>query len=242
MLDPNQIPYITAEQMIEVDRMMVEDYGIQLIQMMENAGRNLAILARNRFLNGNVTGTKVTVLAGSGGNGGGAMVSARHLHNWGAVVSLFLTRPVKELNDTIKIQAEILKRMSIQSMPADLLDQSTPADLILDGIIGYSLKGAPQGTAATMIQWANRQNVSILALDVPSGLDASTGMVLEPAIRAAATMTLALPKIGLRTTESDLVGELYLADIGVPPQLYNRPPLNLEVGNLFKEELILRLS
>ena len=242
MLDPNQIPYITAEQMIEVDRMMVEDYGIQLIQMMENAGRNLAILARNRFLNGNVTGTKVTVLAGSGGNGGGAMVSARHLHNWGAVVSLFLTRPVKELNDTIKIQAEILKRMSIQSMPADLLDQSNPADLILDGIIGYSLKGVPQGTAATMIQWANRQNVSILALDVPSGLDASTGMVLEPAIRAAATMTLALPKIGLRTTKLDLVGELYLADIGVPPQLYNRPPLNLEVGNLFREELILRLS
>ena len=227
--------------MIEVDRMMVEDYGIQLIQMMENAGRNLAILARNRFLKGNLIGTKVTVLAGSGGNGGGAMVSARHLYNWGAAVSVFLTRPLENLSGTIKIQAEILQRMSIQLMPADMLDQDNPADLIVDGIIGYSLKGAPQGTAAAMIQWANQQNVSILALDVPSGLNANTGMVLEPAIRAAATMTLALPKIGLKTTESDLVGELYLADIGVPPQLYNQSPLNLEVGNLFREEPILRL-
>ena len=76
-------PSITADQMREVDRAMVEDYGIQLTQMMENAGRNLAHLARYRLLEGDPRGERVLVLAGKGGNGGGGAVCARRLHNWG---------------------------------------------------------------------------------------------------------------------------------------------------------------
>ena len=93
-----------------------------------------------------------------------------------------------------------------------------------------------------MIRWANERKSPILALDIPSGLNASTGEVLEPTIRAAATMTLALPKEGLRRAEKNVVGELYLADIGVPPQLYSQPSLNLKVGHLFPAEQILRLT
>ncbi len=87
-----QIPTVTTEQMREVDRAMVEDYGIDLLQMMENAGRNLAALARRRFLDGDVAGRRVIVLAGSGGNGGGGMVAARYLHNWGAEIDVLTTR------------------------------------------------------------------------------------------------------------------------------------------------------
>jgi len=68
-----EIPYLTADQMAEVDRLMVEEFGIHLVQMMENAGSQLAELARNRFLEGDVVGKQVLLLAGSGGNGGGAM-------------------------------------------------------------------------------------------------------------------------------------------------------------------------
>ncbi len=78
------VPYVTTEQMIEVDRAMIEDYRIDLIQMMENAGRNLAHLARELFLDGDPRGRSLVVLAGTGGNGGGAMVCARRLANYGA--------------------------------------------------------------------------------------------------------------------------------------------------------------
>ena len=86
-----EIPMLTTEQMREVDRLMVGEYKILLIQMMENAGRNLAHLARRRFLNGNPIGRSILVLVGTGGNGGGGLVCARRLHNWGAQVHVLST-------------------------------------------------------------------------------------------------------------------------------------------------------
>jgi NAD(P)H-hydrate epimerase len=123
------------------------------------------------------------------------------------------------------------------------LDQVQSPQLIVDGLIGYRLKGAPQGTVADLIRWANAQAAPILALDIPSGVDGTTGTVLDPAIKATATMTLALPKAGLFAPEAQTwVGELYLADIGVPPTLYAEPDLSLYVGALFAESEILRLN
>ena len=81
-----EIPYLSTAQMIEVDRAMMDDLRIELRQMLENAGRALAQLARDRFLEGDPRGRRVVVLAGTGGNGGGAMVCARRLCGWGAVV------------------------------------------------------------------------------------------------------------------------------------------------------------
>ena len=242
MIDTNQIPYLSAEQMVEVDRLMVEEYGIKLIQMMENAGRHLAVLAKNRFLGGNAENKKIVILAGSGGNGGGAMVCARNLLNWGADVSVHLTREMDLLTGTIKHQGVILQRLGVQMGVWDNLFENPHLDLIVDGIIGYSLREAPRGRAAEMIRWANTQNTPILALDNPSGLNATTGKALDPIIRAAATMTLALPKIGLQKAQKEVVGEIYLADIGVPPGLFARPPLNLHVNPLFGEDGILRLE
>ena len=90
-----------------------------------------------------------------------------------------------------------------------------------------------------MIRWANGQPAPILALDAPSGLDTATGEVFDPAINAAATLTLALPKQGLRSRRQ-YVGELYLADISVPPALYERA-LGLEIGPLFAKSDVIRL-
>ena len=235
-----ELPYLTTEQMIEVDRAMIEDYGILLIQMMENAGRNLAHLARDLFLFGDPNEKSVTVMAGTGGNGGGALVCARRLHNYGANVRVVVTRTKDAFAPIPNHQYDILERMGIQIEVATIPDANERPDLIVDGLIGYSLKGAPRGAAADLIKWANSQDSPILALDVPSGVDTTTGKVYDPAIQAEATMTLALPKEGLRAEGVRAqVGELYLADISVPPELYDG--LNLSVEHIFAQDDIVRL-
>jgi NAD(P)H-hydrate epimerase len=239
---PGDVPYLTTEQMIEVDRAMMYDYKIELIQMMENAGRNLAHLARERFFDGNPRGKRIVVLAGTGGNGGGALVGARRLHNYGAQVTVFITRADTDFRPIPAHQLDILRRMQVSVAPADVIGQVDRPDLILDGVIGYSLKGAPRGAAGDLIRWANAQDAPILSLDAPSGVDTTIGTAFDPAIKATATMTLALPKEGLRATGVDnRVGELYLADISVPPDLYAGPALAVEVGNIFAENDIIRL-
>jgi NAD(P)H-hydrate epimerase len=228
--------------MIEVDRAMIEDFRIELIQMMENAGRNLAHLARVRFLGGDPRAKRVIALAGSGGNGGGALVAARRLHNWGASVTVGLAQSASSMTAVPAHQLDILERMGVTIVDTRSVAGLAPADVVLDGLIGYSLKGAPQGGAAELIRWANSQSAPVLALDVPSGLDATTGTVFDPTIQATATMTLALPKEGLDgPAMASHVGELYLADISVPPGLYARPPLNIRIEPIFAREEVVRL-
>jgi len=269
----DDVPCLTTEQMIEVDRAMIEDYGIELIQMMENAGRGLAHLSRVRFLDGSPGGKRVIVLAGTGGNGGGAMVCARRLATWGSdvcvVVTGRVTRAVTEsapeaatsaataagtgpdggLSGVPAHQLQILRRMDVAVVRADGLgavaDSLTgrPVDLVIDGIIGYSLRGAPRGDAKMLIDWANDQGAPVLALDVPSGIDPTSGEVFEPAVRASATLTLALPKTGLVAGPARAhVGELYVADIGVPPELYASGSIGLHMPSLFAESEIVRLK
>jgi len=232
------LPTLTTAQMIEVDRAMIEDYHIELIQMMENAGRNFAELAR-RQMGGAVKGHSVAVLCGGGGNGGGGLVAARRLHNWGANVIVALTKPADEVRGVPAHQLDILQRMGIPRVESAAL--LPPPSLILDAIIGYSLSGFPRGAAADLINWANMQTAPILSLDTPSGLDTTTGTPYEPSIRATATMTLALPKQGLLNPKSaSYVGELYLADISVPPELYAQ--MGIAVPLLFAESDIIRIE
>ncbi len=239
---PDDVAYVTTAQMVEVDRAMIEDFKIELIQMMENAGRNLAHLARVRFLSGDPRGKRVVVLAGTGGNGGGAMVCARRLHNWGARVQVYVTRPGADFTPVAAHQLDILRRMNVAVAQADAIALVETPTLIVDGVIGYSLKGAPRGAAADLIRWANAQPAPILALDAPSGVDTTTGTIFDPAIQATGTMTLALPKEGLRAPGVEAhVGELYLADISVPPELYAEPALALQVGPIFADSDIVRL-
>ena len=237
----SSLPYLTREQMERVDHLMIDVYGIQLLQMMENAGRHLADLARGRFLGGTCVGRHDVVLAGRGGNGGGAMVSARHLANRGGMVTVSLTREPEAYGGIPAHQLEILRKAGVRVAYAADLGQDLCCDLVVDGLIGYSLSGAPRGTTAEMIGWANAQDAPILSLDTPSGVDVTTGEVYTPAIQACATMTLALPKVGLKApVAQSFVGELYLADISVPPVLYGR--MGLAPGPIFAESAILRIS
>ena len=160
------------------------------------------------------------------------------LHNWGAQVVIALTKSADELRGVPAHQMDILQRMNIPIVERASLPSTH--DLILDTIIGYSLNGAPRGMAADLISWANKQNAPILALDTPSGLDVTSGMAYDPTIRATATLTLALPKQGLLNPQSALyVGDLYLADISVPPELYANT--GITVPPLFVESDLIRM-
>ena len=231
------IPALTTAQMAEVDRLMIEEYGILLIQMMENAGRNLAEQAQ-RMLNGQLAGRRIVVLCGAGNNGGGGMAAARHLHNRGANVQVKFVGDAGQLKDIPAHQWRILQAMGLAKNDDPDLTQT---DLIIDALIGYGLSGDPRGATAEWIVQANVSGRPILALDTPSGLDTTTGIPSSPCIRAKATLTLALPKTGLLTSSArPFVGELYLADISVPPRLYQR--LGIGVGPLFAEDTIIRLN
>ena len=237
-----EITYLTTAQMIEVDRLMVEEYGIELVQMMENAGRELAVLSRTRFLQASPLDKDVLVMAGPGGNGGGAMVAARRLAAWGANVSLMISHPLERMSGVPARQLEILQQMGI--VPTGLPSVRTKEfDLIIDGLLGYGLSGAPRAPSAELIRFANANPAPVLALDVPSGMDANSGKVFSDCIKAAATLTLALPKTGfLAAAARAKTGELYCADISVPPQLYAQKSLGLKIENIFSQSEIIRLS
>ncbi len=222
------VPALTAEQMREIDWVMVEDLHITLVQMMENAGRSLADVAVRRF-----HPETVTVLAGPGGNGDGGLVAARHLANRGVTVEVSLVRAARDLQPVPAHQLDILTRTGIT-----VTDQPRPAALVIDALLGYSLRGDPSGRTGELIDWANRSGCAILALDIPSGLDADTAVAASPCITADATVTLALPKVGLRNAGQ--VGQLYLADISVPPGAYHG--LGVSVPALFRDSPIIELE
>jgi len=211
-----EVPAVTTDQMREVDRIAIEETGPNLFQMMENAGRNLALLAMET-LGQNWAQAKIVVLAGSGGNGGGGICAARHLANRGADVTLCLGASDR-LGEVPAFQHHIFQGTPGKEVNAKDLGQAAP-DFILDALIGYSLRAAPRGIAAELIRWSNGTKAPILALDVPSGVDSTTGHTEGDFINAHSTMTLALPKTGLLPEKT---GKLFLADIGIPEETYRR--------------------
>jgi hydroxyethylthiazole kinase-like uncharacterized protein yjeF len=228
------VPSATAAQMAKADRIASEELGIPLDVLMENAAHQIAEAAR-LFL-GRVAGKRIVAFAGSGNNGGDALGALRHLSGWGAEVRAVLSGPVDRLRPLARQQHDILARLG---MPQDaaLVDD---ADLFIDGLLGYSVAGPPRDAVADLIRAANASRLPILAVDLPSGLHPDTGEPLGATIRAALTVTLALPKRGLIETRSRaLVGDLLLADIGIPPQAFDR--LTIETRGLFEDGDLVRI-
>ncbi len=216
------VPAVTADQMRDVDRIAMQETGPNLYQMMENAGRNLALLALE-LLGRQWQRASFLVLAGGGGNGGGGICAGRHLANRNLNVRLCLSEP-NRMSEVAQWQRKIFQFAGGIEVTATELSNQKP-DIILDALIGYGLKSSPDLQVTQMIEWANNSGAPILALDIPSGLDATTGNSPGASIRPRWTMTLALPKTGLLP---NLTGKLYLADIGIPGETYRRLKLDYQ--------------
>lgn len=235
-----EVPALTPTQQREVDRLLVEEYGIELLQVLENAGRALALLAK-RLLEDDLVDRPVVVLTGRGNKGGGGLAAARHLLNWGAWVQVLCAYPPEEYSGAAAHQLATLQAMGVSPAWAEEGWTLPPCDLVIDAIVGYGLTGDPRGKARDLILLANSSLAPILSLDTPSGLDAESGRLFTPHIRAAATLAPALPKTGLLVEPGRAAcGDLYLADIGVPSMLYDR--LGIELPLLFARDSLLPLN
>jgi NAD(P)H-hydrate epimerase len=228
-----EVPAITTKQMREVDRLAIEEGGPNLYQMMENAGRSLALTAID-LLGAEWRSVPIVVLAGTGGNGGGGICAARHLANRGADVTVAVTS-VADLGPVPASQLQTY--LGTPGRFARLEDLDTiETGLVIDAIIGYSLGGAPRGAALDMIG-RTAAAAPVVALDVPSGIDSTTGSAPGDHVTATRTLTLALPKTGL---DAPAVGDLWLADIGIPAEVYRRAGIPVP-RELFGADYLVRL-
>lgn len=207
------VPMVSVEQMRDVDRMAAENQGPSLLQMMENAGRNLAGAATS-LLGNDWLEVPITVFVGTGGNGGGGVAAARHLANRGGDVTVVLAR---ERGLAVVLE----QQLGVYSLTGGRMSDSAAGEtgLILDALIGYGLTDEPSGVIADMIAVINEAHTPVISLDVPSGLDGDTGWAPGAAVLPTQTLTLALPKPGLRDVAA---GDVWLGDLGIPAGVYTR--------------------
>jgi hydroxyethylthiazole kinase-like uncharacterized protein yjeF len=209
---------LTPSQMREVDRLAEVDYGLSPLQLMEVAGLQTARVVREIL--GPLAGRAVCILAGKGNNGGDGLVAARRLAGWGAEVTVVTAHAAGEGAGLSAIQARSVAAAGVAVRP--WTGGLPPAEIYVDALLGFGATGAPHGPVAEMIS-ATPVGRAVLALDLPSGVDALSGDAAGACVRAGATVTLAAPKVGLmQDSARNSVGTLYLADIGIPPALLRR--------------------
>lgn len=201
----SRLPVVTGEQMLLVDRVMVQDLGVSMLQMMENAGRSMAVLIMTLY-----QPRRVLVIAGHGGNGGGGLAAARHLHNHGVGVEVALSPSAPRMPEVAR-QGGIARAIGIEVVD---LPPKGQYDLVIDAVLGYAFRDEPRDFPEWALQWMSGQRCPIVAVDVPSGFDAQGGRFHSRAVWADVTMTIAAPKLNL--VGSPQAGSVYLADIGVP--------------------------
>ncbi|MEM3030441.1 MAG: NAD(P)H-hydrate epimerase [Candidatus Micrarchaeia archaeon] len=208
---------VSRERMAELDRLAGE-LGAGTAVLMERAGERIAELAEKM-----ARGRKIAVLCGHGNNGGDGLCAARRLAERGFSVTAFLASPREKFSGEPLKQLERAEKTGVKIIGIGERAEFTSFDFLIDALLGFNLKGAPQGKFAELVRAANASGKPILAVDLPSGLDANTGEAFEPCIRANATITLAYPKTGLLKKEAGaFVGKLFLADIGVPAEACRR--------------------
>jgi NAD(P)H-hydrate epimerase len=240
-----EVPAPSPEQMREIQRIAQEDFGMDILQMTENAGRAAARLAL-AMLGGKGLRQRVVVLAGGGNKGAAGLCAIRHMVNWGLSVEPIFGEVESEMSVIARRQVHILRQAGIVEPGDEATSEMTleehleHADLVVDALVGYGLEGPPLGIAAAITELAVASKRPVLSLDVPTGVSASTGEPSQPAIRAVTTLGLDLPKRGTcEVAARPFVGELYLADLGIPRTVHER--MGIATSNVFSEGPIVRV-
>ncbi len=224
---------LTGEGMKAFDAKAIQDLGIPSLILMENAGLGVAEAVAERW---QVGAMHVLALSGKGNNGGDALCAARHLVQWGASATAVVVGSPDALSEETTTQARILEHFGIEIRYVDdeaslneLDDALWQADVALDGLLGIGVKGAVRGLPQPVIARLNDGPAEIVAIDLPSGVEADTGHVAGEAIHADLTVTLAYPKIGLLLYPGrDHAGDLLVRTIGYPHKLRHSLATGLE--------------
>lgn len=198
----NALPTLTSAQVKQVDALAEERFGISVEWLMEAAGWQVARSCDQH----------AAVICGVGNNAGDGFAAARHLHRWNRLRSVCCVDPAR-LRGPAARELEALQRIGVAISTDLTLDD---AEIVIDAIFGTGLSRPPEGKFA---EWINRINASgkrVVAVDVPSGLDAESGKAYAPIVKADLTITLGLPKRGLAAVG----GQVIVADIGIPFEAY----------------------
>ena len=214
----NQNLIISSSEMRALEA-NAEYYGISLLQLMENAGRNIAQEIISRF----PKEKKIAVFCGLGGNGGDGFVAARHLLAAGYSVIVILVGRSRDINHEAALKNWlILQSLQDKIMLIEVTDSSAipkvTADVVIDALLGTGTKGQLKPPISQVVEYINSLNAFKLAVDVPTGIDSDTGEVLGTAVKADLTVTFHKAKMGLNKAKK-YVGELVVKDIGLPMEI-----------------------
>lgn len=219
-MEEHKLPYLTVEEMREVDKVAERVYGISSLILMENAGRGVAEEAR-KMLGSN---KKCCIFCGKGNNGGDGFVAARWLINYGIEPRVFLIGEKDEVKGIARTNLNILLKLKEKVCEIDTAEDLNrtrevieSTELIIDALLGTGVNGEVRGLAKQVIELLNQSGKPILSIDIPSGLAADTGRPCGVAVKATRTVTCFLPKKGFSSPSStQYIGVLTIADLGVP--------------------------
>jgi hydroxyethylthiazole kinase-like uncharacterized protein yjeF len=218
------IALLTAEEMRALDRKTIEDIGIESAVLMETAGVCVADSVESLFDERGFEDGPVLVLAGIGNNGGDALVAARHLVNRAILVTILVIGDLSRASQDFRRQLDILERLDLEVLvysgeePTEMIESMLDVhEVVVDGLFGTGLSRPISGVYAKVIQAVNESELAVVAIDLPSGVNADTGQIMGEAILATRTVGFAFPKIGHTLYPGrSCTGDFVLADIGIP--------------------------
>ncbi|MDR4507697.1 MAG: NAD(P)H-hydrate epimerase [Candidatus Brocadiaceae bacterium] len=218
---------LAREQIRELDRKAIEEYQIPGIILMENAGRNVAEeIVKSIDHSKNDT---IAVLCGKGNNGGDGYVIARHLHNRGIAVDVFIFAPIQDIlhdgDAATNLRILLNMKLSVEEIVDitgvnRLIKRLGAYRILVDALFGTGLSGEVKEPFATLILGINYHRKTVVSVDIPSGLDCNSGKVLGVAVRAAKTVTFVAAKKGFYENDGPRVtGDVIVTDISIPREL-----------------------
>lgn len=215
---------LTRAQTRAIDHAAIHEHGIPGLQLMENASGAVADEAV-AMLGSDVRGRTILVLCGGGNNGGDGLAAARMLHQAGARVCVIALRPFDQYTGDARTNLDrcVERGMDVidaSDDPMAVLRQVDPPDMVIDALLGTGITSPVRPPVDAVIAWVNESGATVLAVDIPSGLDCDTGHPLGAAVQANATVTFIANKIGFTRPQAHrYTGRVVVADIGTPPHL-----------------------
>ena len=216
---------VSSDEMRLIDEEAITNFGIPSIVLMENAGKAVYKEAMNMLPpEGSKPARKVLVLCGKGNNGGDGLVVSRYLANNDINVSVMLLCEAKRLKQDPLTNFNILQKMELKiSCLRGAVSNIRDYDLIIDAIFGTGFSGEPDREASSLFKEINESAVPVLSVDIPSGLDATSGDCGTTCVKAKRTVTFGLPKKGFyKSRGPEFTGEIVVKNIGFPASLLKR--------------------